>query len=80
MNRNGWSPARDQEAKKAGAGGSSGAAGAGASGMPNIPNITIAPSPPAKKNVSEVTHRRHTPSPIPHTSLVYGMSKGAVLA
>ena len=70
-NGNGWSPARDQEAKTSGAG-SSGAAGTGASGMPNtLPNMTIAPSPPAKKNVSEVTHRSHlAPYPIPHTSLV----------
>jgi hypothetical protein len=30
--------------------------------------LTIAPSPPAKKNVSEVSLRRHLPLyPIPHT-------------
>ena len=50
-NGNGWSPARDQEAKTGGAATSTAAAAA-----PAAPNMTIAPSPPAKKNVSEVTH------------------------
>ena len=34
--------------------------------MSNMPNMTIAPSPPAKKNVSEVTHHRHLAYELEH--------------